>query len=255
MDVYSVNRGWWDSFTSCFVGTLLGIGVTFWVSGYLEKKSNAEMEHRIQLLSLANIKNYVESSKNQMNEFQHMDSIFRGLMSYYPDSIKYIPKELVGGCYSGIFSFNYSISDNSADNMFNNNIEIWKSIDNISDINIIGQIFAGKRTMNEIASNMNEIKKRIYRNISRDNYVFDLDNHIDAINVLFSNKENLNLMLEYRVYCGTYNVSVGMLDNLLNEVMANMGITEDDLDFFGGEEYSKLDTSVVQNIELDSKAR
>ena len=134
--VYYVNRGWWDSFTSCFIGSLLGIGITFWISGYLEKKSNEDMERRIQLLSLLNIHQYIESSKKQSKECLYMDSIFTEVLNYYPDSIEYVPKELVNQCYTKLVSFNFYSTDETADNMVNNNIEVWNSMENISDVNV-----------------------------------------------------------------------------------------------------------------------
>lgn len=246
--VYSVNRGWWDSFTSCFIGSLLGIGITFWISGYLEKKNNAEMEHRIQLLSLSNIQQYIESSKKQSKECLYLDSIFTEVLDYYPDSIEYIPKELVGECYSKLISFNFYATDESADNMINSNIEVWNSMENVSDIRIINDIFAAKRVINWMSSEMNGIKKQIYRNVIHDNFIWDMDNHTEAIKVLFSNKENLNLMVEYKMYSKSFDVSIDFIEKLLGKFMKNMNISSNDLDLLK-DGYFEADTTFHEEIE------
>ena len=47
--------------------------------------------------------------------------------------------------------------------MFNNSIEVWKSVDNVVNISIIGEIFATKRVLNDMTSKMSYAKERIYR--------------------------------------------------------------------------------------------
>lgn len=246
--VYYVNRGWWDSFTSCFVGSLLGIGITFWISGYLEKKSNEDMERRIQLLSLSNIQQYIESSKKHSKECLYMDSIFTEVMDYYPDSIDYIPKELVGECYSKLISYNIYGVDESADNIVNSNIEVWNSMEDLSDVITISNIFSVKRVINMMSSEMNSIKRQIYRNVTRDNYIMDMDNHTDAIKVLFSNKENLNLMLEYKLYSKSFDVSIASIEPLLDKIMQKMNVSSNDLELLG-DEFLQADTTYNEKIE------
>lgn len=246
--VYYVNRGWWDSFTSCFIGSLLGIGITFWISGYLEKKSNEDMERRIQLLSLSNIQQYIESSKKHSKECLYIDSIFTEVMDYYPDSIDYIPKELVGECYSKLISYNIYGVDESADNIVNSNIEVWNSMEDLSDVITINDIFAAKRVINWMSSEMNSIKRQIYRNVTRDNYIMDMDNHTDAIKVLFSNKENLNLMLEYKMYSKSFDVSIGFIEPLFDKIMQKMNISSSDLDLLK-DGYFEADTTYNEAIE------
>lgn len=246
--VYYVNRGWWDSFTSCFVGSLLGIGITFWISGYLEKKSNEDMERRIQLLSLSNIQQYIEASKKQSKDCLYMDSIFTEVMDYYPDSIDYIPKELVGECYSKLISYNIYGVDESADNIINSNIEVWNSMKDISDVITINDIFAAKRAINWMSSEINSIKRQIYRNVTRDNYIMDMDNHTDAIKVLFSNKENLNLMLEYKLYSKSFDVSIASIEPLLDKIMQKMNVSSNDLELLG-DEFLQADTTYNEKIE------
>ncbi|HJH65175.1 MAG TPA: hypothetical protein OIM59_11220 [Bacteroides mediterraneensis] len=233
--IYLVNRAWWDSFTSCFIGTLLGIGITFWISGYLEKKSNKEMEHRIQLLSLSNIKQFIASSKTQSKKCLYIDSIFTEVLDYYPDSIEYVPENLVSECYNNLMSFDLYAADESADNMLNSNIEVWNSMENISDISAIGDIFAGKRMINWMSSEMNRIKRQIYRNVTQDDFIWGMDNHTEAVKVLFSRKENLNLMVEYKMYSKSYEVSIDFAEKLLDRFMKNMNISSDDLKLLGNE--------------------
>ncbi len=230
--IYGVNRGWWDSFTSCFIGSLLGIGITFAISDYLDKKNNEQMEKRIQLICMYNIHDFLEHSKSKKEEYLFVDSVFKEIQNYYPDSIKYVPKELVNACYNYIYSFHCTAYDESADNVFNNSIEVWKSVDNVVNISIIGEIFATKRVLNDMTSKMSYAKERIYRNISQKNYLTDFDSYIDGANALLSNKENLSLMLEYRIYCGTYVMTIDLMDQLFSKVKTNLGVTDEDLKLF-----------------------
>lgn len=245
--VYLVNRGWWDSFTSCFVGTLLGIGITFWISGYLEKKSNEEMERRIRLLSLSSIQRFIESSKKESKECLYTDSILTEVLDYYPDSIEYIPDNLVGECYGNLSGFRFYGADESADNI-SSNIEVWNSVENISDIRVIGDIFAAKRIITWMSSEMTRIKKQIYRNVIRNDFIWGMDNHTEAIKILFSNKENLNLIVEYKMYSKTFEASIDFVEQLLAGFMKNMNISSNDLKLLG-DEYQDADTAFHEELE------
>ena len=200
------------------------------------------------MLSLLNIHQYIESSKKQSKECLYMDSIFTEVLNYYPDSIEYVPKELVNQCYTKLVSFNFYSTDETADNMVNNNIEVWNSMENISDVRVIGDIFAAKRVISWMSSEMNGIKKQIYRNLIHDNYIWGIDNHTEAIKVLLSNKENLNLMVEYKMYSKSFDASIGFVEHLLGKFMENMNISSNDLKKLD-EEYFVADTTFQENIE------
>lgn len=108
-------------------------------------------------------------------------------------------------------------------------------MENISDISAIGDIFAGKRMINWMSSEMNRIKRQIYRNVTQDDFIWGMDNHTEAVKVLFSRKENLNLMVEYKMYSKSYEVSIDFAEKLLDRFMKNMNISSDDLKLLGNE--------------------
>ncbi|MDY3069398.1 MAG: hypothetical protein SOR57_07040 [Parabacteroides sp.] len=246
--VYYINRGWWDSFTSCFIGTLLGIGITFGITAYLEKKSKAEMERKIQIISIASLQADINSIKSYSEKFAYTDSIFYEVMDYYPDSIKYIPKELVSEFYSELLTVKSYVKNNSADNMFNSNIEVWKSIDNLSTIKIISDIFAAKQKSYEFISELESVKKRIYENISHEEYILGLDNPQKAIGCLFKNKENLNLVLEFALYNKMLSFTLPMLEEMYLKIRYNLNISEKDLDLFFDSRYDIPEDSVKYDI-------
>ena len=62
--IYNSNKVWWDSFTSCFVGTLLGIVITFGVSYLNTRSENRKTERKIQLITV----NKIEQALNHIEE-------------------------------------------------------------------------------------------------------------------------------------------------------------------------------------------
>ena len=64
-------------FHSCFIGSLLGIGITFAVSGYLEYKNKKELEHTIQLMNVADMYLTVDSFKSEEESALYLDSLFK----------------------------------------------------------------------------------------------------------------------------------------------------------------------------------
>ena len=140
-DLYNNNRDWWNSFTSCFVGTLLGIGITFGISEYQDQKSKADLDHKLRLISVENMRKSSLSIKNYCDIYKAEDSIYCTVLKYYPDSLDYIDKKLAGDFVNTIYRTNFLSSNNYANNFINNNIEVLTSVGDISIVNTINGFF------------------------------------------------------------------------------------------------------------------
>lgn len=167
-EIYNSNKGWWDSFTSCFVGTLLGIGITFGLSDIIEKKNQQEMQRKITVLSMSNLRNNIDSFKSLEKAYLHTDSVFQEVLRYYPDSVNYIPRELVSQFFTELTTFKITDEFSYSDNVFSSNIEVWESIDNLETIAIINDIISLKGMTYNIVNKLNDLKRKSLDNVSNE---------------------------------------------------------------------------------------
>lgn len=228
--IYYVNRSWWDSFTSCFIGTILGIGITFGISGYLEKKSNAEMEHTIQLMNIMYMESAIDDFKDKEESSANTDSIFTEVLRYYPDSIDFMPKKLVTKFYARVTSITIAGKDNSIENIFKNNIEVWKAIKDKSDIFMLVQLYSAKEMCDRTVKEMSEIMNKLYNNMIKEKDLENFNSYKEARSYIFKNKENINLIQRYSYYHESLSQIIPFMEIMLERVKKNIGISDKDLE-------------------------
>ena len=247
--IYRINTNWWDSFTSCLVGTILGIAITFGISGYNEAKAKKEMERKIQILTISSIQQTFDQLGTKMVKLEQMDSTLTAIMDFYPDSVNKIPPKLASDLFSQLLSFEFNSNDQTADRLFSSDIEVWKSIDNLSTINTIGQTLSYKQFIINALNETNAIKSKIAENIGRKKYFLGFNSHQEALRIFFDNPENLNLALRLRMYVNMLNMSKDIGYQLLTRIKTDMHITDEDLkSIYSDDNFSFRDSS---NVDLD----
>lgn len=227
--IYNANRNWWDSFTSCFIGTLLGIGITFWVSGAIAHREKVETERRIQLLTLDDLQNNITSLKTQGEVMLQTDSLFQQALACYPDRLDEISADLAGRIYSAVLTPGQYSGNRMAETMFTDNIEVWKSIDDLSVIRIIGDTFVMQNDMAACLDRLNGIKERLLTNIGHQQAVLDFNDHHEAMRCFFGTKENLNLLMQFQMQSHVLHLGTQLLDEMLTRIKEKLGITDEEL--------------------------
>lgn len=236
-DLYHKNKGWWDSFTSCFIGTLLGIGITFAISDYIATKDKKDLERRIQLMSVASMDKSLSALRSEMDKYTQDDSIFTAYMDYYPDSIEYIPSKLSGEFFSAILSFRFYTMGHTASNLLNTNIEVLKSIDNPATISIFSDVFAIQDQCTVSINELEEIKNELQYNINDKKSIFNVDNDKEANRYFFSNNRNIMLLMKFRMYVHTINLWIPMNEEMIGKIKHNLNISDEDLKSYYDESY------------------
>lgn len=98
--IYHVNTGWWDSFTSCLVGTLLGIAVTFGVTYLDARKEDKATERKIQIITVRKMEQAISSIGSRVEAMKESDSVFVEVLDYWEeDRLDGIPRDLVAAFY------------------------------------------------------------------------------------------------------------------------------------------------------------
>lgn len=242
--IYCLNRGWWDSFTSCFLGTILGIGITFGISGYLDKKSNAELQHTIQLMNVMYMDETVYGILDDEDEALYRDSVFTEILSYYPDSTNFVPKELVNEFYTILLNLKIEGEDESIENIYKNSIEVWKSAENLSNVTNISKFYASKNTCENGLSHMSSILKSLYDNLVKKKFLYGTVNYDEITSAIYENEENLTLIKRYCLYRTALSATIPMMEDIFESIKIRMGITDKDLESINDDICDLYDTIV-----------
>lgn len=226
--IYGTNRGWWDSFTSCLIGTLLGIGITFAISGYLEYRNNKEVEHIIQLMNVADMYLTVDSYKTEEERGLYLDSLFTEVQRYYPDSIYSVQPEFIQEVYDNLLTLEISGSNNSVENILNNSLQVWTSTENLSIITDINEFYSAKEAADNGLKELMSIRKMLFDNLTK-RYPLYFSDYKEAASYLYGSEENLRLMRNYCTYRKAFSKLIPVMEEMLVSIQENARISDEEL--------------------------
>ena len=117
------------------VGTVVGIVLTFGTTFYVEKKNKAEMAHQTVVITLHNLDARIDNLKESTAKMSHIDTLFQAVLKHTPTDLDKMNPDTLLAAYD---AFTYlDISENVAESIFSNSIEVWEYMD---DERIIGRI-------------------------------------------------------------------------------------------------------------------
>lgn len=228
--IYHANTGWWDSFTSCFVGTLLGIVITFGVSYVGSRKEEKATERKIQIITVGKMEQALDRISSRVEVLKQSDSIYVEVLGYWQDDrLDEIPEGLVVTFYEKLMEVSVQSQNISAIEMFRSNVEIWKTMHPVS-------IDAMERLLDVIESSYGIISKvdselgKIRSNIMEKYVVTGFNSHTEVVEAIFSNPENGNLLTFAHMYIWMLVSLEPHYEVMLQELKDYLGITDKEMD-------------------------
>lgn len=225
--IYRINTNWWDSFTSCFVGTLLGIVVTFGVSGYLSRKEHRDNERTMQVVAVGKIGANIVHLRTYAAELQRTDSLYSALLSYYPDSLDHIPGKLVYECLNDIVGWRPVTYDVSVGNFLRNNPDLWVSM----TPSVVGVLDKSISLMDCIVDNIEEIheaERKIVDNMTENHYIYGVSSVRDAVRMIFEKPQNPVLLSDISYMIKYINSIIPYCEELQAQIRTNLDITDEE---------------------------
>lgn len=235
--IYHVNTSWWDSFTSCFVGTLLGIAVTFGVSDYISKKEHSRNERTMQVIAVGKIEQNIRQLKFHAKEMQRSDSLCSKMLSYYPDSIDYIPPMLVYNFLNDLVYSRYIAYDNSVENILRSNAETWESMSPAS-INVLDKALFLNECILDVLMEIKEMKLRILENMTANHYIYGVSSFKEASRMIFEKPQNAYFLSEISLRVQYVNKLLPSCDATMEQIRINMNITDKELESMKDSRYT-----------------
>ncbi len=151
---------WLDSFTSCFLGTLLGILVTFGSNAIIQHKDKVKLEERALMITLNDIKQSLKYMNVLLDSSLQKDSVYQIVYNHYiygADTQGFNDETLDLFYKKARLTIPFAF-DNSAENIFTHNIEIWETLEDPALVEWIGLLFSLKKDFFENVKELDNLQ-------------------------------------------------------------------------------------------------
>lgn len=207
--------------------TLLGIVITFGVSGYISRIEHHKNDRIMRVIAVGKIEDNVKNLKMYANEMKRTDTLYSRLLSYYPDSLDRVPMKLVADFLIDVDRIRPALFDHSVGNIMLGNAEIWESMSPAAII-VLDKTLILTGFLMEMMEGVQEKKKMLNENISLKYYGSGFRTLQDASSAIFENPRNVYLLSEISYSIRYINALLPSCDSVLVQVKTNMDIADDD---------------------------
>ena len=223
------HHDWWNSFSSAFAGTLLGIGITFGITAYLQASHQREMAHKMLVLVCNEFKNQAISLENEGQNIIRKDSLFQVLeASYYKD--EKVSKEVVKSFYTELRSVEVYAMNDFAEKIFSNNLEIMNVFDDLSIITDISSVYTLLESQKKFCEKARKIKENILNYNIRKGYESSDKIYEEFLEYQFEDEQMEEWFDEYSI-CALLVQHYGkMVRNIIEGIQVSLQITDEDLE-------------------------
>lgn len=162
MNIKKGLSDFWTQTLSSTLGTIIGIIVTFGTTAWLQYREHRATERTAALMVIHNLDNFCDHLSTDIEELQAADSINSLVWRHSPDSLAQMPDSTLQLFLNNLLSRNYTVEDQTAENIFSSNIDTWKSISNSEFIELAGECFSAKRMLTKLREELDEDKRQMY---------------------------------------------------------------------------------------------
>ncbi len=224
----------WKQTYSNTLGTIVGIALTFGTTAWLQSKEQEKMEHTVALMVIHNIDDYCDNLESEVDRLSKIDSINGIIFDDIPHNLKNIPDSLLEQFAKNLLARQFYIHDNTAYNIFSNNIDIWRDVKDSYFIENAGKCFEGMRLMDILFDEKLVLENKIFDYykghvvIRANNIKETLRQHVCRITKVSSVKAYIEKIHEYYLPAAK-----GLLKELKEHNDQNkkvMSITQEELD-------------------------
>ena len=136
------DRRFWRNLLRTILGTTISILLTFGTNGLIQQHRKAKDRKMTAMMVMSNIESFARTLETRSDRMARNDSIAAWLLCMpYEDLELLSEKELdeLIGQVTNLATLNH---DHTAENIFTNNIDTWKILDNVQFIDNVGSCFS-----------------------------------------------------------------------------------------------------------------
>lgn len=214
---------------STFLGSLLSIALTFGVNSCRESIQEQNDRHLAALMVLGNIESFARNLETWQKENSHIDTACAIIMSIPEEKISALSDDSLDYYIDLIVNTTpTSVShDETAEKIFSNNIETWKSVGNAMFIQKVGQLFSAIKMTKQQLDSFGMTISQHYQETMNNNQGSVRDAHISFLKGTGLREYMYNA---HYAYVGYPNYMKDYLRYWNKICMDLIGVTEEEID-------------------------
>lgn len=227
-DAQTVKEGkkFWRNLFRTILGTTISILLTFGTNALIRQHRKAQDRKITAMMVMSNIESFAKTLEIRSDRMAPNDSIAAWLLCMSYEDLELLPDKELYALIDQATDLATLNHDHTAENVFSNNIETWKNVDNVHFIDIVGSCFSAingvEEQFNQWVKGVPEALHDVY--INPDKYEGDTRSmkimHSDRVRTALSAIHNRRCWLRYAAATLRY-------FNLQN--MAAIGISEQEV--------------------------
>lgn len=138
----SKQHDFWKQIFVIIIGTTISILLTIGSSQLLERRQRAKDRQLTAMMVMSSIEGFVQSLDEVYEYTAWADTVSEWLMSRPLEEMALLDQDILYGFIQDARNFPYIPYDKTAENIFSNNIDTWKNIDNAVFVENVGHCFS-----------------------------------------------------------------------------------------------------------------
>lgn len=136
------RSGFWNQMGAIVMGTTISLIVTIGAAQILERHQRAKDRRLTAMMVLSNIESSARSFEDMSNTLGHADTVGTWLLAQPMEELKLMPDDELARFVNDVTTLRVFVHDETAENIFSNNIDTWKNMKNFQFVDHVGQCFA-----------------------------------------------------------------------------------------------------------------
>lgn len=224
----SERRIWFKNMSANFVGAFLGIILTFGTTAIIDMSNRREMARKAQISAIAHIDRDLQEMDFQFDNLRKTDTIYRTVLSYYPDRLDKIPSDTLVMFCNSIFQPIFWIGNSSAEKILTGDIEMWESFDDLNLLYDINSCFASKNIALKLYNDLSDYHAEVYKDLGT-TLVYEQQSFIELARIYLSSPEARNFMSLHSSYANRLTRLADIIRKQNNDIKLKAGITDEQL--------------------------
>lgn len=223
------EKKWKTDFLANFLGVVLGIILTFGVSGYLKYREKKAMERTAALMTISNIEFSVQTLEDISETLQSHNQVFNTIRKHYPDKLDQISEDTLYMYASCFIDFHGIVLDSSAEGIFTHSSDIWRTLDKPSLQQRIGHCFAYRNFLNNFVNCLYQKQEHAAAKFFEEKYFFDRKSISVAVKELTDIPSVRDLLYHYPGFIHFLNSQLLILKRMNERNKQDMNISDEEI--------------------------
>ena len=152
------GKNFWRNLLRTILGTTISIMLTFGTNALIQRNRKAQDRKMTAMMVMSNIESFARTLETRSERMAPNDSIAAWLLCMAYEDLELLPEKELDHLLDEATTLATLNHDHTAENVFTNNIETWKNINNVQFIDNVGSCFSA---INGVEEQFNEWVKGV----------------------------------------------------------------------------------------------